>query len=64
MPAWSAQLYSPTPGDGTVTSAIGEAILTVRFGQQGFKYLLESSVSVSSVQPSRTLQLHDKILTS
>lgn len=46
MPAWSAQLYSPSPGDGTVTSATGEAILPVRFGQQGFKYLGIFSICV------------------
>lgn len=64
MPAWSAKLYSLPPGDGTVTSKIGEAILPVGFGKQGFDCLSESSISASSVQPSRTLQLLDKTLTS
>lgn len=64
MPAWSAKLYSLPLEDGTVTSEIGEAILPVSFGKRGFKYLLESSISVSSVQPSGSLQLLDKTLTS
>lgn len=62
-PAWSAKLYSLPRGDGAVTSETGEAILAVSLGKLGFKNLLESSISVSSVQSSRIPQLLDKTLT-
>lgn len=47
-----------------MTSEIGEAILAVSLGKLGFKNLLESPISASSVQSSRIPQLLDKTLMS